>query len=71
MKRHQKLIPEETLPGSRERFSQSRAAADVFVGSAISTSGSITSRAPTIRLPSASSKEDCTAISKATRPTKL
>ena len=33
MKRHQKLIPEETLPASNERFSQSRAAADVFVGS--------------------------------------
>ena len=33
MKRHQKLIPEETLPGSHERFAQSRAAADVFVGS--------------------------------------
>ena len=33
MKRHQKLIPEATLPGSHERFSQSRAAADVFVGS--------------------------------------
>jgi oxygen-independent coproporphyrinogen III oxidase len=33
MKRHQKLIPEETLPGSNERFAQSRAAAEVFVGS--------------------------------------
>jgi len=33
MKRHQKLIAEETLPGSNERFAQSRAAADVFVGS--------------------------------------
>lgn len=33
MKRHQRLIPEETLPGSSERFAQSRAAADVFVGS--------------------------------------
>jgi oxygen-independent coproporphyrinogen-3 oxidase len=33
IKRHQKLIPEETLPGSRERFTQSRAAAEVFVGS--------------------------------------
>jgi oxygen-independent coproporphyrinogen III oxidase len=33
MKRHQKLIPEETLPGSNERFAQSRAAAAVFVGS--------------------------------------
>ncbi len=33
MKRHQKLIPEATLPGSNERFAQSRAAADVFVGS--------------------------------------
>jgi oxygen-independent coproporphyrinogen III oxidase len=33
MKRHQKLIPEETLPGSQERFAQSRAATEVFVGS--------------------------------------
>jgi oxygen-independent coproporphyrinogen-3 oxidase len=33
MKRHQKLIPEEALPGSKERFAQSRAAAEVFVGS--------------------------------------
>jgi oxygen-independent coproporphyrinogen III oxidase len=31
MKRHQKLIAEETLPGSNERFAQSRAAAEVFV----------------------------------------
>ena len=33
MKRHQKLIPEATLPGSNERFAQSRAAAEVFVAS--------------------------------------
>jgi oxygen-independent coproporphyrinogen-3 oxidase len=33
MKRHQKLLPEEALPGSKERFAQSRAAAEVFVGS--------------------------------------
>jgi oxygen-independent coproporphyrinogen-3 oxidase len=33
MKRHQKLIPEETLPGSQERFAQSSAAAELFVGS--------------------------------------
>jgi oxygen-independent coproporphyrinogen III oxidase len=33
MKRHQKLIPDAALPGSNERFAQSRAAADVFVGS--------------------------------------
>jgi len=33
MKRHQKLIPQETLPGSNERFAQSRAAAGVFVAS--------------------------------------
>jgi oxygen-independent coproporphyrinogen-3 oxidase len=32
MKRHQKLIAEETLPDSNERFAQSRAAAEVFVG---------------------------------------
>jgi oxygen-independent coproporphyrinogen III oxidase len=33
MKRHQSLIPEDSLPGSRERFGQSKAAAEVFVGS--------------------------------------
>jgi oxygen-independent coproporphyrinogen III oxidase len=33
MKRHQSLIPEDSLPGSRERFAQSKAAAEVFVGS--------------------------------------
>jgi hypothetical protein len=33
MKRPQKLIPQETLPGSQERFAQGRAAAEVFVGS--------------------------------------
>jgi oxygen-independent coproporphyrinogen III oxidase len=32
MKRHQSLIPEDTLPGSSERFAQSKAAAEVFVG---------------------------------------
>jgi oxygen-independent coproporphyrinogen-3 oxidase len=32
MKRHQSLIPEDTLPGSSERFAQSNAAAEVFVG---------------------------------------
>jgi len=32
MKRHQKLIPEDTLPGSGERFGQSCAAAEVLVG---------------------------------------
>jgi oxygen-independent coproporphyrinogen-3 oxidase len=32
MKRHQSLIPEDTLPGSGERFAQSNAAAEVFVG---------------------------------------
>ena len=32
MKRHQSLIPEDTLPGSSERFLQSKAAAEVFVG---------------------------------------
>ena len=32
MKRHQKLIPEDALPGSSERFAQSLAAAGVFVG---------------------------------------
>jgi oxygen-independent coproporphyrinogen III oxidase len=31
MKRHQRLIAEETLPASNERFAQSRAAAGVFV----------------------------------------
>ena len=30
MKRHQKLIPEDALPGSSERFEQSRTAADIF-----------------------------------------
>lgn len=32
MKHHQKLIPEDALPGSIERFAQSRVAADVLVG---------------------------------------
>ena len=32
MKRHQKLIPEDALPGSSERFEQSCAAAEIFVG---------------------------------------
>ncbi len=32
MKRHQKLIPEDALPGSSERFEQSCAAAKIFVG---------------------------------------
>jgi len=32
MKHHQRLISERALPGSRDRFAQSRAAADVFVG---------------------------------------
>jgi len=32
MKHHQKLISEQTLPGSSERFAQSQAAADVLVG---------------------------------------
>lgn len=31
MKRHQRLIPEEALPNSSERFAQSRAAADVLI----------------------------------------
>jgi oxygen-independent coproporphyrinogen-3 oxidase len=32
MKRHQRLIPEPALPDSRQRFAQSRAAADVLIG---------------------------------------
>jgi oxygen-independent coproporphyrinogen III oxidase len=32
MKRHQQLIPEEALPGSSERFAQSRATAEVLIG---------------------------------------
>ena len=32
MKRHQRLIPEDTLPGSSERFAQNRTAAEVLVG---------------------------------------
>jgi oxygen-independent coproporphyrinogen III oxidase len=32
MKRHQQLIPEEALPGTSERFAQSRAAAEVLIG---------------------------------------
>ena len=32
MKPHQQLIPEEALPGSSERFAQSRAAAEVLIG---------------------------------------
>jgi oxygen-independent coproporphyrinogen-3 oxidase len=32
MKRHQRLIPEQALPGSSERFAQSCAAAEVLVG---------------------------------------
>jgi len=32
MKRHQRLIPEQALPGSGERFAQSRAAAEVLIG---------------------------------------
>jgi oxygen-independent coproporphyrinogen III oxidase len=32
MKRHQKLIPEEALPGGSERFAQSRVATEVFAG---------------------------------------
>ena len=31
MKRHQRLIPEEALPGSSQRFAQSRAAAQVLI----------------------------------------
>ncbi len=31
MKRHQKLLPEDALPGSNERFAQSTAAAEIFV----------------------------------------
>ncbi|MGD0026390.1 MAG: oxygen-independent coproporphyrinogen III oxidase, partial [Xanthobacteraceae bacterium] len=32
MKRHQQLIPEQALPGTSERFAQSRAAAEVLTG---------------------------------------
>jgi len=32
MKPHQQLIPEQALPGSSERFAQSRAAAEVLIG---------------------------------------
>jgi oxygen-independent coproporphyrinogen III oxidase len=32
MKRHQRLIPEQALPGSDQRFAQSRAAAEVLIG---------------------------------------
>jgi len=32
MKRHQRLIPEHALPGSDQRFAQSRAAAEVLIG---------------------------------------
>ena len=32
MKRHQRLIPEQVLPGSDQRFAQSRAAAEVLIG---------------------------------------
>ena len=32
MKRHQRLIPDDTLPGSSDRFAQSCAAADVLIG---------------------------------------
>ena len=32
MKRHQKLIPEDALPGTAERYAQSRAASDVITG---------------------------------------
>jgi oxygen-independent coproporphyrinogen III oxidase len=32
MKRHQKLIPEDALPGTMERYAQQCAAAEVFVG---------------------------------------
>jgi oxygen-independent coproporphyrinogen III oxidase len=32
MKRHQRLIPEPALPGSSERFAQSRAAAELLIG---------------------------------------
>ncbi len=32
MKRHQKLIPDDALPGSAERFEQSCTAAEIFVG---------------------------------------
>ena len=31
MKRHQRLIPEQALPGTSQRFAQSRAAADVLI----------------------------------------
>ncbi len=32
MKRHQRLIPEQALPGGDQRFAQSRAAAEVLIG---------------------------------------
>ena len=39
MKRHQRLISPPTLPGSSDRFAQSRAAADVFMAAAYSAIG--------------------------------
>ena len=39
MKRHQRLISPSTLPGSSDRFAQSRAASDVFMAAAYSPIG--------------------------------
>ena len=39
MERHQRLISPSTLPGSSDRFAQSRAAADVFMAAAYSAIG--------------------------------
>lgn len=39
MKRHQSLIAEDTLPDSSERFAQSKAAAEVFVGAGLQQIG--------------------------------
>ena len=69
MKRHQKLIPEDALPGSVERFGASRAAGrNIRRRRAIGGSGSIISRPAKTRSLSASAKAGCIAISRATRP---
>ncbi len=70
MKRHQKLIPEAALPGGSERFAQSLAAADVFVGGGYRRIGLDHFARPADALAQSPAKRaGCTAISRATPPT--
>jgi oxygen-independent coproporphyrinogen III oxidase len=68
MKRHQKLIQEETLPGSDERFAQSRAAAEVFTASGYQHIGLDHFARAGDRLAERQRAGSCAAISRATPP---